>query len=82
MVTKSQRRLRRTIKILERSVELSAKETSAKSLEAEYKNKIREDYGIKDYPVKSIAYSTIFEKTKKYSKHSQKNKNSNEKKIY
>ena len=80
MVTKSQRRLRRTIKILERSVELSAKETSAKSSEAEYKNKIREDYGIEDYPVQSITDSTIFKKTKKPNSNlnSQKIKNSDE----
>ena len=65
MVTKSQRRLRRTIKILERSVELSAKETSAKSLETKYKNKIREDQGIEDYPVQSLTDSTILKKQKK-----------------
>ena len=74
MVTKSQRRLRRTIKILERSVELSAKETSAKSLETKYKNKIREDQGIEDYPVQSITESTI--KKNNGSHNSQKTKNS------
>ena len=70
MVTKSQRRLRRTIKILERSVELSAKETSAKSLEIKYKNKIREDQGIENYPVQSITDSTI-KKNKKNKNNSQ-----------
>lgn len=74
MVTKSQRRLRRTIKILERSVELSAKETSAKSLETKYKNKIREDQGIEDYPVQSITDSTI--KKNNGNHNSQKIKNS------
>jgi len=74
MVTKSQRRLRRTIKILERSVELSAKETSAKSLETKYKNKIREDQGIEDYPVQSITDSAI--KKNNSNHNSQKTKNS------
>jgi len=74
MVTKSQRRLRRTIKILERSVELSAKETSAKSLETKYKNKIREDQGIEDYPIQSIKESTI--KKNNDNHNSQKIKNS------
>ena len=64
MVTKSQRRLRRTIKILERSVELSAKETSAKSSEIKYKNKIKKDHGIEDYPVQSLTDSSILKKPK------------------
>ena len=68
MVTKSQRRLRRTIRILERSVELSAKETSAKSSEIKYKNKIKEDYGIEDYPVQNLTDSSILKKSK-ISKH-------------
>jgi hypothetical protein len=77
MVTKSQRRLRRTIKILERSVELSAKETSAKSLEAKYKNKIREDQGIENYPVQSLTDSTILKNKKANNNHnSLKTKNS------
>ena len=54
MVTKSQRRLRRTIKILENSVELSSKETYAKSLEKSSKKKIKKDYGIGEYPVQSL----------------------------
>ena len=68
MVTKSQRRLRRTIKILERSVELSAKETSAKSSEIKYKNKIKKDQGIEDYPVQNLNDSSILKKPK-ISKH-------------
>ena len=68
MVTKSQRRLRRTIRILERSVELSAKETSAKSSEIKYKNKIKEDHGIEDYPVQNLTDLSILKKPKK-SKH-------------
>ncbi|MCW3997073.1 MAG: hypothetical protein NWF10_00700 [Candidatus Bathyarchaeota archaeon] len=65
MVTRSQRRLRRTIKILENSVELSAKETDAKILEKSYKNKIRKDYGIEDYPVQSLTDFSDLKKTKK-----------------
>lgn len=57
MVTKSQRRLRRTIRILENSVELSSKETQAKSLEKNYKKKIKKDYGIGEYPVQNLTTS-------------------------
>lgn len=54
MATRSQRKLRRTIRILKNSIELSAKETCAKKLEKRYKKKINTNYGIEDYPVKSL----------------------------
>lgn len=54
MVTRDQRKLRRTIRILEKSVELSSKETYAKSLEKRYKKKININYGIEDYPVQNL----------------------------
>lgn len=54
MVTRIQRELRRTIKILENSVELSSKETNAKSLETSYKKKIKKDYGIEDFPIQNL----------------------------
>jgi hypothetical protein len=50
---------------LENSVELSAKETDAKILEKSYKNKIRKDYGIEDYPVQSLTDVSDLKKTKK-----------------
>lgn len=40
MVTKSQRKLCRTIRILEKSVELSAKESQAKESEKKYKESL------------------------------------------
>ena len=54
MVTRSQKKLRRTIKILEKSVELSSKETHAKSFEKKYKTKINTNYGIGEYPVQRL----------------------------
>ena len=54
MVTRSQKKLKRTIRILEKSVELSSKETYAKSLEKKYKKKINTNYGIEDYPIQSL----------------------------
>ena len=68
MVTRSQRKLRKTIKILENSVELSSKETQAKSLESSYKKKIKKDYGIGDYPVQSLINTKDSEKTKESKK--------------
>jgi hypothetical protein len=65
MVTKSQRRLRRTIKILENSVELSSKETYAKSLEKNYKKKAKKDYGIGEYPVESLTNAKGFKQKEK-----------------
>jgi hypothetical protein len=63
MVTRSQNKLRKTIKILEKSVELSSKETHSKSLEKEYKKKINTNYGIGDYPVQKLNH-TSFKKNK------------------
>jgi hypothetical protein len=64
MVTRSQRKLRRTIKILGNSVELSSKETHANSLEKSYKLKIKKEYGIGDYPVQRIINIKGSKKTK------------------
>jgi hypothetical protein len=64
MVTRSQRKLRKTIKILGNSVELSSKETKAKFLEKSYKMKIKKDYGIGDYPVQNLADVTSLKKIK------------------
>ena len=44
MVTRSQRRLGRTIRTLENSVELSAKEIKAKESERKYREKIKQDF--------------------------------------
>ena len=71
MVTKSQRRRRRTIRILENSVELSSKETQAKSLEKNYKKKIKKDYGIGEYPVQNLTTSNKY--TKEIDKKNRKN---------
>ena len=55
MVTRGQRRLGRTIRNLENSVEFSAKECKAKELEQRYREKIEQDFA--DSPVKNLRYS-------------------------
>lgn len=54
MTPTNQRKLGRTIRILKNSIELSSKETCAKSLEKSYKKNINTNYGIEVYPVKSL----------------------------
>jgi hypothetical protein len=44
MVTKGQRRLGRTIRNLEKSVEFSPKESKAKESERKYREKIKQDF--------------------------------------
>jgi hypothetical protein len=52
MVTKGHRRLGRTIRILENSVELSAKESNAKESEKKYREKVQK--AAADSPVQSL----------------------------
>jgi hypothetical protein len=55
MVTKGHRRLGRTIRILENSVELSPKESYAREDETKYKAKVQVDAGLAaDSPVQSL----------------------------
>ena len=54
MVTRSQRRLGRTIRTLENSVELSAKEVKAKESERKYREKIKQDF--ENSPVQDLRY--------------------------
>ena len=54
MVTRGQRRLGRTIRNLENSVELSAKESRAKESERKYKEKIKQEF--EDSPVQDLRY--------------------------
>ena len=55
MVTKSQRRLGRTIRVLERSVELSSKENSAKESEKKYRENVRPCSNCEeDSPIQSL----------------------------
>ncbi len=55
MVTKGHRRLGRTIRILENSVELSAKESFAREDEKKSKSKAQVDPGfLEDSPVESL----------------------------
>ena len=55
MVTKGHRRLGKTIRILENSVELSSKESCAREDEKKYKEKVRENAGFTvDSPVQSL----------------------------
>jgi hypothetical protein len=53
MVTKGHRRLGRTIRILENSVELSPKESLAKEDENKTKSNMRTDHFSEDSPVQS-----------------------------
>ena len=52
MVARSQRRLGRTIRNLENSVEFSAKESRAKESERKYKKKIKQEF--EDSPVQDL----------------------------
>ena len=52
MVTRSQRRLGRTIRNLENSVEFSAKESRAKESERKYREKIKQEF--EDSPVQDL----------------------------
>ena len=54
MVTRGQRRIGRTIRNLERSVEFSAKESKARESERKYREKIEQDF--EDSPVKDLRY--------------------------
>ena len=54
MVTRGQRRLGRTIRKLENSVEFSAKESKARESERKYREKIEQDF--ENSPVKDLCY--------------------------
>lgn len=54
MVTRGQRRLGRTIRNLENSVEFSAKEVKARISERKYRKKIEQDF--EDSPVQDLRY--------------------------
>ena len=54
MVTRGHRRLGRTIRNLEKSVEFSAKECKAKDSERKYRKKIEHEF--KDSPVQDLRY--------------------------
>jgi hypothetical protein len=54
MVTRGQRRLGRTIRNLESSVELSVRESRAKESERKYKEKIKQEF--EDSPVQDLRY--------------------------
>jgi hypothetical protein len=54
MVTRGQRRIGRTIRNLERSVEFSAKENKARESERKYKEKIEREF--ENSPVKDLRY--------------------------
>ena len=54
MVTRGQRSLGRTIRNLENSVELSAKESRAKESERKYREKIKQEF--EDSPVQDLRY--------------------------
>lgn len=54
MVTRGQRRLGRTIRNLENSVEFSAKEGKARESERKYREKIKQEF--EDSPVQDLRY--------------------------
>ena len=54
MVTRGQRRLGRTIRNLERSVEFSVKESKARESEKKYREEIERDF--ENSPVKDLRY--------------------------
>jgi len=63
MVTKSHRRLGRTIRILESSVEISQKESQAKEAEKKYREKAQKLLGSdEDSPVQSLRNSPMHRK--------------------
>jgi hypothetical protein len=60
MVTKGQRRLGKTIRILENSVELSTKESHAKESEKKYKERVQKSTGcVDDAPIQSLRNLSI-----------------------
>jgi hypothetical protein len=64
-VTKGQRRIGRTIRKLEDSVELSSKETKAKLAEKDYKQKAQSSLGFTDdSPVQNLRDSSKWKKSK------------------
>jgi hypothetical protein len=66
MATKGQRRLGRTIRKLEESVELSAKESKAKVAEKDYKQKTQASLGFTDdSPVQNLRDPSKWKKTQK-----------------
>jgi hypothetical protein len=66
MVTKGHRRLGRTIRILENSVELSPKESYAREDETKYKTKVQSDAGYSsDSPVQNLRDMVAQKKDKK-----------------
>jgi len=56
ITTKGQRRIGKTIRILEASVEFSDKECLAKKDEALYRKKAQAQFASDDSPVKSLRY--------------------------
>ncbi|MGD0450500.1 MAG: hypothetical protein ABSA79_05520 [Candidatus Bathyarchaeia archaeon] len=65
-VTKGQRRIGRTIRKLEGSVELSSKETKAKLAEKNYKQKAQASLGFTDdSPVQNLRDSSKWKKDKR-----------------
>jgi hypothetical protein len=54
MVNRGQRKIGRTIRNLERSVEFSAKESKARESERKYREKIEQDF--ENSPVKDLRY--------------------------
>ena len=54
MVTRGQRRLGRTIRKLENSVEFSAKESKARESGRKYREKIKQDF--EDSPIQDLRY--------------------------
>ena len=64
-VTKGQRRIGRTIRKLEDSIELSDKETKAKVAEKNYKQKTQATFGFTDdSPVQNVRDSSKWKKDK------------------
>jgi hypothetical protein len=65
MVTRGQRRIGRTIRKLENSVELSSKEGKAKQVETQYKQKIQKAQGYTDdSPVQNLRDPSKWKKDK------------------
>ena len=65
MVTKGQRRLGRTIRKLENSVELSTKECRAKAAEIKHNSQAQEAQGYtEDSPVQNLRYKQLRDKVR------------------
>ena len=64
MVTRGHRRLGRTIRNLENSVEFSPKESKARESEKKYREKIEQDF--KDSPVQNLRQLASERKQNKY----------------